>query len=428
MSRAIPLLCLLLAACGSKSGLRVPERGRDASPPDVGHDAGPSDAGPSDAPPDAGPPDAGPPPVPCVEVPYASVPQIVDIDFEARIVAADIVFLVDNTGSMGPLIDEIETTLQLRLIPGLLAQIPDLQMGVAIYRDFGFAPYGSPGDRPFDVLQTSTSDQAALQIAAERMYDRGGGDEPEAATEALYQIASGEGLAPYIDPFTCERGFGAVCLREDAIPIVIVFTDAPFQNGPSLPNSYAAIRPPPHRYDETVVALNARGVRVLGMWIGGSFMGSRTRADLAQVARDTGAVTPDGEPIVLDLDSGGGRPLVGRVVDAVETLVLVSTIDVDAIVEDVDGDAVDATRFVTSITPRRATPADGATIRGARFEDVRPGTRVEFRIVLDNDFLPPSPDTRTYPLRVTLRADGVTTLRTRIIDVVVPGDDGGGCE
>lgn len=73
-------------------------------------------------------------------------------------------------------------------------------------------------------------------------------------------------------------------------------------------------------------------------------------------------------------------------------------------------------------------PADGATIRGGRFEDVRPGTRVEFRLVLDNTFLPPAPETRTYPLRVTLRADGVTPLRTRIVEVVIPGDDGGGCE
>jgi hypothetical protein len=423
MTRAIPLLLVLLAGCGAKSGLAVPHPDATIAALDAGIDAGTPDAGL-----DAGPPDAGIEPEPCVEVPYASVPQIVDIDFEARIVAADIVFLVDNTASMGPLIDEIETTLQLRLIPGLLEQVPDLQMGIAIYRDFGFFPYGSPGDRPFDVLQTSTSDEAALQTAAERMFPRGGGDEPEAATEALYQIATGEGLDPYVGSVACERGFGAVCLREDAFPIVIVFTDAPFQNGPSLPSSYAAIRPPPHRYDETVLALTARGVRVLGMWIGGSLMGGRTRADLAQVALDTGALTPDGEPIVLDLDSGGGRPLVGRVVDAIETLVDASTIDVDAIVEDVEGDTVDATRFVTSITPRRAIPADGATIRGSRFEDVRPGTRVELRIVLDNDFLPPADDTRTYPLRVTLRADGVTTLRTRIVEVVVPGDDGGGCE
>lgn len=429
--RSIPLLALSvgLAACGAKSGLRVPEESPLVAIPDAGLDAG-TDAG-TDAGVDAGADagvDAGPPPEPCVEVPYRADPQTFDLAIEARIDRADLVFLVDNTGSMGPLIMEIEDTLQARLIPGLAARVPDLQMAVAIYQDFGFFPFGGAGDEPYELLQGSTGDVAALQQAAERMYARGGGDEPESATEALYQVATNAGLEGFIEPAACPEGtIGGACVRPDAVPIVILFTDAPFQNGPSLPNTYAMVRPRPHDYPETVAALNAGGFRVVGMWVASGPMGSATRDDLEAVARDTGAVDVEGAPIVLDLGSGA-RPLVSRVIDAIGVLVEETLIDVDAIAEDVPGDAVDATRFVRSITPLRAVPADGATIVGDRFVDVTPGTRVVFRIVTQNRFLRPTAETQRFGLRVTLREDGVTPLRSRVFEVVVPGDDGGRCE
>lgn len=418
------LLCVALGACGAKSGLRVPEVGADAGR-DGGMDAGAIDAGV-----DAGPPtpDAGPEPEPCVEIPFGPMPQVFRLDFEARIVAADIVFLVDNTGSMGPLIQEVEDSLQVRLIPELAAQVPDLQMAVAIYRDFGFFPFGMLGDEPFEVLQTSTSDEVALQRAVENMFARGGGDEPEAATEALYQLATGEGLEPFIDPATCpEGGVGAACLRPEAVPVVLVFTDAPFHNGPSFPATYTPISPPPHTYPETIMALQSRGIRALGLLVGAGFMLRRTRDDLEALSRDTGAVTPAGEPIVLDL-GGGPRPLTSRVVDAVEALVDETLIDVRATVEDEPGDAVDATQFVTGIVAERAIPADGARLVGGEFVDVTPGTRVEYRFEVANDFVTPGPAPQRFGLILVLRDERDVPLRTRRVEIVVPADDGRGCD
>jgi hypothetical protein len=427
---AFSLLVPALLGCGSKSGLGVPSFGAEPATRDAGTDAGagPGDAGPPDAGSDAGT-DAGPEPTPCVEVPHAEPPRSFTVSFEARIVTADIVFLVDNTGSMGPSIDAVEEALRARLIPGLLAEIPDVQLAIASYRDFGFRPFGNMGDTPFTLLQESTDDADALQLGVERMYPRGGGDIPEAAVEALYQLATGEGLEGYVEPASCEPGrVGAACLRPDSVPIVLVFTDAPFHNGPSLPNSYADVAPPPATYEEAVAAMNAIGMRVLGMLAADGFMGGRTRDDLEAVARDTGAVTAGDVPLVLDLDPGtGGRPLIGRVLDAVDMLVNDVTIDVSARVEDVEGDEVDATRFVAAVEPVRAIPAGGAVIRDGRFEEVEPGTRVEFRLRLWNDFLPPAPETRAYPLRVVLRSEGAT-LTTRELDVLVPGDDGMRCE
>jgi len=427
MRRTCVLTALVcLTACGSKSGLTVPAYGPADAGEDGGTDAG-ADAG-VDGGHDAGV-DAGPS-VPCVDAPLGGAPQVFELGFEARITAADLVFLVDTTGSMGSLIAEIEDTLQSRLIPGLSALVPNLQMAVASYRDFGFRPYGDFGDEPYELLQGSTADVALLQRAVERMHARGGGDQPESGVEALYQIATGEGLAGYVERTRCEGdGRGGACLRPDAVPIVLVFTDAPFHNGPTLGETYATVRPRPHTYAQTIDALNAGGYRVLGMSVLGGLTGRPTREDLEATARDTGAVTSSGEPLVLDLGADSGRPLVSRMVDAFERLVEDTPIDVDAVVEDADaGDRVDATRFVERIVPASATPASGARVEGERFVDVEPGTRVRFRIEVRNRFLRPTSRRQAFGLRVTLREDGVAPLRSRVFEVVVPAEGGPGCD
>ena len=76
----------LAAGCGSKSGLLVPDYDRD---------------GGTDAPPmlDAGI-DAPLVPDECVELPPDEPPSEVQVSFLSRILAADVLFLVDTTGSM----------------------------------------------------------------------------------------------------------------------------------------------------------------------------------------------------------------------------------------------------------------------------------------------------------------------------------------
>jgi len=423
----LSIALLSLAACGSKSGLQIPDHEPIDAGADGGIDAGAPDAG-RDAGTDAGV-DAGPD-VPCVDAPFRGGPQSFELSFEARITAADLVFLVDNTGSMGPLIMEIEDTLRSRLIPGLSALVPNLQMAVASYRDFGFFPFGSPADDPYELLQGSTADVDALQRAVERMNARGGGDEPESAVEALYQIATGEGLEGFVEPASCAGDLrGGACLRPDAVPIVLVFTDAPFHNGPTLGHTYADVRPPPHTFEQTIDALNAGGFRVLGMNVVGGFTGRPTREDLQATARATGAVSSTGEPLVLDLGSDSGRPLVSRMVDAFELLVEDTRIDVDAVVEDADpGDGVDATRFVERVVPVSATPASGARIESDRFVDVEPGTRVRFRLEVRNRFVRPAARRQVFGLRMTLREDGVAPLRSRVFEVVVPAEGDRGCD
>ena len=418
-------MVLLLCACGAKSGLDVaPQPAVDAgrrvdaeTRRDGGRDAGAQRR-------DAAPPiDAGPS-LPCVVAPPDGTAVLV-MGLEAQVTAADVLFLVDQTGSMGPSIDAVESTLTRVLIPGLVRSIPDVQIAIAAYRDFPFSPHGTMTDLPVEVLQTSTADLDLLDDAVQRLFPRGGGDLPESGLFALNHMATGAGYADLIEPADCPAGrFGGACLRRDAVPVICLLLDASLHGGPTVGPSYERLSPRPPGWEETLAALDSAGITVLGLWAGsGPVGGLDGREDLEALARATGALDSRGEPIVLPIGSSAGQ-----VVDAVRTYVEESPIPVvRALVEDVAGDAVDATRFVRTIAAASASPADGAVIVGDHFESVRPGTRVEFRIEVGNDFLPPAVETRTFPVRVVLQ-DDVNRLRTGLFDIVVPGTRGGACD
>lgn len=407
-------LLVVLAGCGAKTGLGV-----QPPPP---HDAG------MDAPIDAFvEPDAGPPPDECIELPFEEPPRELFVSFLARIQSADVMFLVDTTGSMSEEINQIQAGLRETLIPGLAAEIPDVRFSVGYHADFPLGSYGSEGDVVFRLLQGSTNDLAAVQGAVNRIPNLNGADGPESQTEALYQSATGEGLGRFVPPTRCPpdtRGYP--CFRAEGAPIILLFTDAAFHNGPGGAQPYGPdVSPRPHSYDEAVAGLRAIGAKVLGLFSGAGDM--EALLHLQSIARDTGAVRPDGTPIVFDIGSDGSR-LDRGVIDTVQTLVDEVPIDIDALVEDVPTDDFDATRLVMAIQAFSADPADGATNLGDRFANVRPGTRVTFRIALFNDILPPMMEAQSLLLRVILRGDGVLHLQTTIVQIVIPGIRGETCD
>lgn len=404
----------LLAACGSKTGLNVPP----PEPYDGGFDAG-VDAGPPD-----GGFDAGPMPDECIELPFNDPPRELPITFVAQILSADVYFLVDVTGSMGEEIDQIRAGLTGTIIPGLAAQIPDVRFSVGRFADFDVPSfgYGSDGDEVFRLVQESTANVDVVLGAVNRLNTQSGGDTPESMTEALYLSATGEGLGSWAPASRCAEGtVGYPCWRETGSPIILAFTDAPTHNGPGGSERYEERAfdrgPTPHTYEQAINALRERGARVLGL-NSGEF-GETGRPDLEAFARDTGAVRPDGTPIVFDIGNDGRR-LNDLVVEAVRTLVDEVPLDVDVLVEDYPLDEFDATEFVQGVRTNGAMPADGAIDRGDRFEEVRPGTRVNFRVILFNDFLPQTDVAQEFFLWVVLRGDRVTRLRETLLRVVVP--------
>jgi hypothetical protein len=356
----------------------------------------------------------------CVTAPGGSESSVV-LSYTNELRTADVVFVVDETGSMSGLISSVRSTLLTDIIPGLGAEISDIQMGVAGFRDFAYSSYGSSGDQPFVSYANVTSSTSSVSTAVSSLSASGGGDTPESHVEALYQLATGEGIGTYVSPASsCAGGrIGYLCLRPDAVPVVLLFSDAPFHNGPSGEDAYTGIYPTPHTYAQAVAALSSIGARVIGFDASG--YGGST-ADLTDLARDTGAVDSTGSALVFDVSSGSA---VGpQVVDAVRTFANEASADVDVLIEDVSGTG--GVALLDRIVATGAIPSSGATIVGDHYVDVEPGTEVGFRVVFG-----PGASTgaaREHVVRLVIRLNGATRAEEMEIRIVEPGGTATRCE
>lgn len=408
------LVTLLAMGCGAKTGLEVPDAQVDA-----GIDAGPDAA------------------IPCIEVPVDG--GIVDLPLQTQVELgrADVVFAIDTTASMGQEIDEIQANLRNQIAPGIRNTIRDSHIGVTTFADFPEGSCGAAGDLPFRLVLPATPDIGRVQSAVDSIALDNGSDEPESQVEALYQIATGEGIAPWVPAsFGCPAGgFGYPCFRTDALPVVLIFTDAPFHNGPGGVRPYADPRACPiadasgaHDYADATAALGAAGIRVIGLYSG------PPREDgfrhLEQLARDTDAMSSAG-PLVFDIGQRGER-LSESVVQAIATLADVVEFDIDTELVDVDrSDRVDPREFVEAVLPLRAEPPDGVReidFDAGVFRGVRTGTLVVFQLRLRAGVVAPGVGPQRFLLEVVFRGDGRTRIDSRIIEIVVPGADGSGCE
>jgi hypothetical protein len=160
------------------------------------------------------------------------------LQFNPRIRRADILFLIDTTGSMGGEIANLRSGLG-AVVTSVAATIPDAAFGVSRFDDFPVAGYGSTGDRPFELEQRITTVAADITTAVGTLVASGGADGPESHIEALYQAATGNGFrsatgtawTPVFVPatgFDATRGHGMIGgagFRMDALPIIIMATD-----------------------------------------------------------------------------------------------------------------------------------------------------------------------------------------------------------
>jgi len=374
--------------------------------------------------------DAGDASIPCVEIPFDGGPIDLPLETEAEVSRADVVFLIDVTASMQDEIDRIRDQLRDRLAPGIEMEIRDTQLGVATFADFPVEPHGDPLDDPFNLLLPMTDDLSRVQAAVNSIELGNGRDEAESQVEALYQVATGEGLSRFIPPsFGCPSGgFGYPCFRDDALPIVLLFTDAPFHNGPGGRNSYSGIvSPAPHTFEEAMDALNALDIRVIGFDSGGG----EARPDLRETASRTGAINAMGQPLVFDIGRDG-RGLGTGVIDAMKTFADAAVFDIDLVLRDpAPGDGVDVVAFVDTVIPLRADPMDGVEridVEAGVFRGVTSGTTVVFQLQIRNDAVVPGSEPQRFDLEVIFRGDSRTQLARQIVILVIPGADGAGCE
>lgn len=391
-------------ACGAKTGLDTPD-----VPIDV------VDA--TDAPP--------PPERICLDPrPDAGLFQV-NLQTNAQVAVADVLFVIDRTGSMDQEIDNIRQGLRTIIVPGLIRAIPDLHLGLVTYGDFPVDPYGAPDDHPFTLERALSAQFTALQGAIGNVNANGGGDNPEALVEALYQVATGEGLQPYIPASGgCPSiGVGYACFRTRAQPIILVVTDAPMHNGPITSNdnhpydrtSFAPY-PTPHTYSQMVTALTSQlRPRVIGINSGlEPFSG---RSDLQQLARDTGTLGANGAPLVFDIGPDGSG-LSEQVVAAIGRLTAEVRLNVSArAVDDGSGGAA----LVRAVRPVSASPMNQVDrVDATTFYNVVPGTQLNFELDLDPALARATNVEQRFVVRVEFLADGRPTLGYRDVTIVIP--------
>ncbi len=193
-------------------------------------------------------------------LPYGGPAVIDPFAFMVQVRTADVYFLMDTTGSMGGEIANLQSGLTSgTFIPGcpggvigaIQCTIPDAWFGVGYHDDYPLYPYGVPGiDHVYHNVMNVTNSLSATQSAVNSLVLHNGYDLPEGQSQALWAIATGNGLGPYLAPSPGCSGanWGYPCFRPGTIPIVILFTDAQYHNGPDTANDYSfggSSLPPP---------------------------------------------------------------------------------------------------------------------------------------------------------------------------------------
>ena len=111
----------------------------------------------------------------------------------------DAVFLIDNTGSYNDDWPNIKAQMP-AIVAKLQASSPNIRFGLALFRDFPFSPFGSPGDFSYQLVLPLTANASPATTpgtflhAIDNLITPGGGnDGPESQYEALHQLLFGLG-------------------------------------------------------------------------------------------------------------------------------------------------------------------------------------------------------------------------------------------
>ncbi|WP_199443484.1 Calx-beta domain-containing protein [Umezawaea beigongshangensis] len=172
----------------------------------------------------------------------------------------DLVFLADTTGSMGGAIADVRNNAG-AVTSAVLDAEPTAQFAVSEYRDAG-DPF------VFRVNQNLTGDTTAVQNGINAWVASGGGDFPEAAITALFEIGS-----------------GAIAFRPDGTRIVAWFGDAP-SHDPSQGHTLA----------DAIAALQAADVRVIAVNMGSAGAGLDQGGQATAIVNATGGVLLNNVP------------------------------------------------------------------------------------------------------------------------------------
>jgi len=373
--------------------------------------------------------------------PYSedAAPQRETLQFSTSLHSADLFILVDTTGSMQPVLSVLQERLTSTVVPKASELIADLHIGVGSFEDVPLSPYGAEGDAILSITQTPTSAAASVQAGVNALMLGGGGDGPEGGMLALHALATGRGFGSYLPdaPACSARGVGYACFRPDAVPIVLLISDAELHNGPNGENPYIGIEPSLPIYADTLAALRAIHARVISIQMRAfatAVPADPISAQMRALSRDTGAVTSDGEPLFFEIDNTASM-LDARVVDAVRAVAERVPLEVSTVLRDDPKDDVDATKLVERIEVHRG-PGTSVGGRACRtdlqsrdqnkdgsddtFTAVEPGMPVCFDVrPRKNELVTPRAKPAVFRAFIDV-VTGTTVLDTREVHFLVP--------
>ena len=145
---------------------------------------------------------------------------------------ADIVFLIDVSGSMAPVIDALRKNIEVFIdsLSGAdannAAPVKDWRAKVVGFRD-------AEHDRDWYQDHPFVRDAVALKAQLGSLRAEGGGDEPESLLDALYKLATLEATPKGAQSEEANKWR----YRSDAARVVVVFTDATFRETMSIPEA-----------------------------------------------------------------------------------------------------------------------------------------------------------------------------------------------
>jgi hypothetical protein len=145
---------------------------------------------------------------------------------------ADIVFLLDASGSMQPCIDALKENIA-SFVDSLVNPGPNNQLPVKDWRAkvVGYRDVEADGAEWF-VDNGFTSDLAELKSQIASISAKGGDDEPESLLDAIFKVASAGATGPQESPAPSKWR-----PRRSAARVVIAFTDATYKPTMSLPEA-----------------------------------------------------------------------------------------------------------------------------------------------------------------------------------------------
>jgi hypothetical protein len=362
------------------------------------------------------------PDIPCVVLEHEGEEQEVLVDFHVEMEDADFYLLIDTTGTMDGSIADVAASFTPDILPAAEAAFGEVRFGLGHFNDFPTGSFGQSNDMPFWHMLDVTDDFTSVQTELDTLPDNdtwgNGQDWPESNTVALAITATGTGLdagGAVIEDQTCTpAAIGYPCFRPDALPVVLMVSDAPWHNDHEGANAYDFDT---YVYEDAVAAFIDAGIKFLGVHIPSGDRDGLT--PMETFATDTGSVDADDAPLV----STGTADTTGeRAAGLIDTLREQARFDVSCTAEDDPGDDRDATDFVVSMEPDSATPPTGMpdpTYDGITFYNVMQGTDLTFRVTLQNTDHP----SETEPVESSVwivAMGGATEIGRERIVVFVP--------